>query len=159
MKPRLILTLSLAAAGFTAAVAIPAGAYFQAENGSATGTAAVNTHEPVVLEALTGETPATGLHPGSTGEVILKVNNPNPYPLKLRSVLSSGDPSVIAGTDCTPANAGVTFEDQVGLAMPINPGIQLLRLPDAAAMSTTSHNSCQGASFALPVTITVETGS
>ena len=159
MKRRRILSLWVAAAALTTASAIPVGAYFQSDQASATGSAPAGTMQTVVLEALTVETPATALQPGSTGEVVLKVNNPNAFTVKLVSVTSIGAPTLVGSAGCTPANAGVAFIDQAGLAMPISPGIQLLRLPGAASMSIASDDTCQGASFALPVTIRVETSS
>ena len=162
MKRRRILSLWVAAAALTTASAIPVGAYFQADQASATGSAPAGTMQTVVLEALiglTGETAATALQPGSTGEVVLKVNNPNAFTVKLVSVTSIGAPTLVGSAGCTPANAGVEFLDRTGLAMPISPGIQLLRLPGAASMSIASEDTCQGASFALPVTIRVETPS
>ena len=159
MKRRRILSLWVAAAALTTASAIPVGAYFQADQASQAGSAPVGTMQTVVLEALTGETPATALQPDSTGEVVLKVNNPNAFTVKLVSVTSIGPPTLVGSVGCTPANAGVAFNNQAGLAMPINPGIQLLRLPGAASMSIASDDTCQGASFALPVTIRVETSS
>ncbi len=159
MKRRRILSLWVAAAALTTASAIPVGAYFQADQASQTGFAPAGTMRTVVLEALTVETPATALQPGSTGEVVLKVNNPNAFTVKLVSVTSTGAPTVVGSAGCTPANAGVAFIDQAGLALPISPGIQLLRIPGAASMSIASDDTCQGASFALPVTIRVETPS
>ena len=84
MKRRRILSLWVAAAALTTASAIPVGAYFQADQASATGSAPAGTMQTVVLEALTGETPATALQPGSTGEVVLKVNNPNAFTIQLQ---------------------------------------------------------------------------
>ena len=160
MKRRRILSLWVAAAALTTASAIPVGAYFIADNHSEVGSAQVGTIEPVVLQALTGgDTPATALQPGSNGEVVLRVNNPNPYSVKLVSVTSTGAPTLVGSLGCTAANAGVAFLNQAGLAMPISPGTQLLRLPGAATMSIASDNTCQGASFAFPVTIRVETPS
>lgn len=160
MKRRRILSLWVAAAALTTASAIPVGAYFQADQASQTGSAPTGTMQTVVLEALTGETPATALQPGSTGEVVLKVNNPNAFTVKLVSVTSTGGaPTLVGSAGCTPANAGVAFINQTGLAMPISPGTWLLRLPGAASMSIASDDTCQGASFALPVTIRVETPS
>ena len=159
MKRRRILSLWVAAAALTTASAIPVGAYFQADQASATGSAPAGTMQTVVLEALTGETPALALQPGSTGEVVLRVNNPNAFTVKLVSVTSTGAPTLVGSAGCTPANAGIAFIPQSGLAMPISPGIQLLRLPGAASMSIASDDTCQGASFALPVTIRVETPS
>lgn len=159
MKRRRILSLWVAAAALTTASAIPVGAYFQADQASQIGSAPTGTMQTVVLEALTGETPATALQPGSTGEVVLRVNNPNAFTVKLVSVTSIGAPTLVGSAGCTPANAGVAFINQTGLAMPISPGTQLLRLPGAASMSIASDDTCQGASFALPVTIGVETPS
>jgi hypothetical protein len=58
---------------------------------------------------------------------------------------------------CT--TTGVTFADQAGLNTAIaGSGTTLVHLPGAAAMSTASSNGCQGATFSIPVSISVREG-
>lgn len=112
----------------------------------------------VTVAAISGETPGTALQPGSTGEVIVKVDNPNSYAVHLVSVVAAGVITVSGGSGCTLSNSGVAFTDQTGLSVPIPATTtQLVRLPGAVAMSTASVSGCQGATFNIPVTITAHT--
>jgi hypothetical protein len=154
-------TLTLILAAITAlAVCIGGGAaygYFT-PTGSGTGAARTATMATVTLASITSETPNTLLEPGSTGEVIVKVTNPNSYTVHLVSVLASGTIGVSGGSGCTSGNSGVTFTNQPVLSIAIAASTTtLVRLAGAAAMSPSSANGCQGATFSIPVTIQVHT--
>ena len=110
----------------------------------------------VTLNATAG-TPSTPLYPGGTGDVSLEVNNPNAYAVTLVSVTGNGTITPDAGhSGCT--TTGVTFTNQTGLTHD-HPG-QRQQLPDPPArrvsMDSSSSNGCQGATFSIPVTITVD---
>jgi hypothetical protein len=113
--------------------------------------------QPVTVAALTGgDAPSSSLRPGASADVVLRIQNVNPFPVTLVSV--EGGPASItadlAHPGCT--TTGVTFTDQTGLSVPIAAsGTTLVHLPGAAAMSTASSNGCQGATFSIPVTTTV----
>ncbi|HEY1990634.1 MAG TPA: hypothetical protein VGG43_14285 [Acidimicrobiales bacterium] len=111
----------------------------------------------VTVAAISGDTPATLLLPGTSGEVILRVHNPNPTQVRVTDVSSLSAITVSGGSGCTAGNSGVSYTNQTGLSIPIpaGAGSTLVRLPGAAAMATSSANGCQGATFSIPVTITV----
>jgi hypothetical protein len=127
-------------------------------SGSGRGHGAVGTMQTVTVAAITGETPNTSLQPGSPGEVIVKVHNPNTVGVHLVGVTADGSITLAGGSGCTLANSGVTFTNQTGLAIAVNANsTALVRLPGAASMAASSANGCQGATFDIPVTITVQT--
>ena len=131
--------------------------YFSS-TGSGTGSGSTGTMQTVTVAAISGQTPSTPLLPGSSGEVIVNVDNPNAFQVHLVSVVADGTISVSGGNGCTLANSGVSFTDQTGLSIPIAASTTtLVRLPGAALMSTSSASGCQGATFDIPVTITVHT--
>lgn len=128
-------------------------------NGSGSGSAAAGDMQTVTVGALVpGDTPASALIPGGTADVVLRVTNPNPYPVQVYSVTGNG--SVTADTAhpaCT--ITGVTF---AGSLIPLSPAVSiapnstaLVTLPGAASMDATSQSACQGATFHLPVTLAV----
>lgn len=130
-------------------------AYFTS-SGSGTGTATTGTMSTVTLNAAAG-TPSTPLYPGGTGDVTLEVNNPNSYAVTVVSVTGGGTISHDAGhSACT--TTGVTFTNQNGLSTAIPAGATnfQIHLPGAASMGSSSSTGCQGATFSIPVTITVE---
>jgi len=122
--------------------------------GSGAGSVGTGTMQAVALVADTG-TPTSPLYPGGTGDVVLRVHNPNPYRVTLVSVVESGAITADAAhTGCT--TTGVTFTAQSGLSQPIGAGATVsVDLPGAASMSASSSSGCQGATFSIPVMITV----
>ena len=139
-------------------MAIGAGAaygYFSS-SGSGTTSDTAGTLQIVTVVAETG-TPSTPLVPGGTGDVALNVTNPNSYIVYLVSVVGDGPITASGGTDCTGDNSGVTFNNQTSVSTPIpaNTTSYSIDLTGAASMSASSVSGCQGATFSIPVTITV----
>jgi hypothetical protein len=130
-------------------------AYFTS-SGSGTGAATTGTLGPVTLQAVTGG-PNNALVPGGTADVLLDVKNTNAYAVTLVDVdlTSGGTITADAGhSGCTVT--GVTLTNQDGLSdnLPAN-ATTAIHLSGAASMSTASSSGCQGATFSIPVTITV----
>ncbi|GAB3350093.1 hypothetical protein [Amycolatopsis echigonensis] len=123
--------------------------------GSASGTAATGTMT-VTAAALSGETPASTLYPGGTADALVKLANPNGFSVQVVAITATGPAQ--AGNGCGPT--GVTFTSPSGYADPqfsLAAGQStVLRLTGALAMDTTSSNACQGQTFSLPVTVTVQ---
>jgi hypothetical protein len=102
---------------------------------------------------------AASLYPGVDGDVALKVNNPNPYPVQVTDVTGNGAITASGGTGtCT--TTGVTFTAQHGQTINVPAksggvdGTTTTTLTGAAHMSNSSDNGCQGATFTIPVTLT-----
>jgi hypothetical protein len=130
-------------------------AHFTA-SGSGSGQATAGTIDTVTLSASAG-TPSTPLYPGGTGDVSLEVNNPNHYAVTLVSVTSDGTITPDANhSSCT--TTGVTFTNQNGLStiIPASASNYRIDLAGAVSMGSSSSSGCQGATFSIPVTITVE---
>src|SRR4051794_1270268 len=126
--------------------------------GSGTGSASAGTLQTVTASAFVGgDTPNSNLYPGGPGaDVMLRVNNPNSYSVQLFSV--SGNGSITADAShpgCT--TTGVSFTPPSSPNVTIPTGSSLVHLSGAASMSTASVNACQGATFSIPVTVTVHT--
>jgi len=140
------------AAGLSA-VALCATAFgFWLGTGHGAGAAGTSALSVNLVALAGGDTPATALLPGSSAEVIVKVNNPTSLPLTLTSVTANG--SVTTGQAGCSASV-VTFTNQTGLSTPLAAhSATLVHLPGAATMSTAAASACQGATFTVPVTIT-----
>ena len=132
-------------------------AYFTS-TGQGTGSASTGSMQPVTVAATTA-TPSTALLPGGTGDVTLQVTNHNGYDVTLVSVTSTGAAITPDLSHSTCTTTGVTFTNQTGLstAIPAN-STATVHLPGAAAMSAASSAGCQGATFLIPVTITLHKG-
>ena len=119
-------------------------------DGSGNGYAAATTAEALTTGTATA---SAELYPGGNGDVVVKINNSNDYPVTVTSI-ANGTGSITADkAGCTVT--GVTFANQTGLtvAVPAN-GSTTTTLTDAASMSNASDNACQGAVFTIPVALT-----
>lgn len=136
----------LAVAGSGAAYAYWAG------TGTGAGSASTGTMT-IAANVLAGSDQPTGsLIPGRSSDAVVSITNPNGFPVTLYSVAGRG--AVTASNGCAPT--GVTFLSQSGLTISIPTGAtQLVHLNAAVAMDSTSANACQGATFSIPVTVTV----
>jgi hypothetical protein len=143
--------LALAAAlGGTAAWA------YWSVGGSGAGSAGTGSLQPITVTALVaGDQAGSALLPGGPAAgVVLRVHNPNPFPVRLSDVAAAGPVTTdVAHPGCT--TTGVTFIPPTEPDIPVAAGTtQLVDLPAAASMATTSSSACQGARFAIPVTVT-----
>jgi len=123
-------------------------------NGSGSGYAKAGSAQALTTVDVSAQTTAT-LYPGSDGDVLIRINNPNPYPVRVTNIAGNGTITADAGhASC--ATTGVTYTDQSGLTIdvPANGGETQTTLTDAAHMSNQSDNGCQGATFTIPVTLT-----
>jgi hypothetical protein len=126
-------------------------------SGGGTGFAKAATAQGLTTATTTGTTSAT-LYPGATGDLVVNINNPNSYPIKVTGVTGSGaiaaDSShATCGQDGTHPT-GVTYTDQTGLnvAVAANSSSQIT-LSGSIHMTNASDNSCQGATFSVPVSL------
>jgi hypothetical protein len=123
-------------------------------SGTGSGYAKAQQAQALTTVDVSATTPAT-LYPGATGNVLIRISNPNPYPVEVTDVTGNGAITPDAGHAAGCTTTGVTFTDQTGLAIdvPAN-GETETTLNNAASMSNASSNGCQGATFTIPVTLT-----
>ena len=127
-------------------------------NGTGDGYAKAGTAQSISTVDVSASTSAT-LYPGVSGDVLIKLDNPNPYAVTVTAVTGSGSITADAGhSGCT--TTGVTFTNQTGLSLVIPAksggvdGVLQTTLTGAASMSNASLNACQGATFTIPATLT-----
>jgi hypothetical protein len=98
------------------------------------------------------------LYPGASGDLLVKLNNPNSFPLTIVSVSGNGTVTGAGGTGtCT--TTGVTVPTQTGLNITVAAGNNVsVVVPNGVSMDLTSDSGCQGATFQIPITITVHKG-
>ena len=131
-------------------------AYFTS-SGSGSGAASVGTPSPVTILQATGSV-TNKLYPGATGDLLLTLDNPNSYSVTITSVSGNGTATGSGGIGiCT--NTGVSVSAESGLNVTVGSGSSVnVVIPGAAQMSSSSDSGCQGATFQVPVTITVHKG-
>jgi hypothetical protein len=155
------LIKALAAVIVFAAVATGAGtafAYWKA-TGSGSGVATTGTMQPVTIVSATISDVGTSLlHPGGSANVVLKVHNPNGFPVHVVSINQITGQSISpVGASGTCSTTGVTYTPPGSFAdIPSNPADSTITLTGAAHMDTSSDSGCQGARFDIPVTLSVK---
>jgi hypothetical protein len=123
-------------------------------NGSGSGYAKAGSSQALTTVDVSASTTAT-LYPGATGDVLLKINNPNSYPVKVTDVTGNGAITVDSAHAAGCVTTGVTFVNQTGKSIEITANTQTqVTLTGAAKMTNASDNGCQGATFTIPVTLT-----
>ena len=139
------------------AAAITAGAiaYFSSKGG---GTANVTAASPAPLTIEPG-TPTGALSPGSSADVAVQVDNPNPFRVRVGSlVLDTSDgngfsvDSTHSSAGCTAGNADLSFtsqhvDDFVPPKTGSDDGTLTVDLAGAVAMGAAAADACQGATF------------
>jgi len=149
-KARIILALSAVALLITAAVTFGSWAVgSSAGNGYAKAVTAQN----LTLSDASASTTAQ-LYPGGTGDLVVKVTNPNAFGVTVTSVTAAGAITSDKGAACN-ASTGVTFTNATGLSQSVGGGATVtFSLVGKVAMSNASDTSCQGAVFTVPVSLT-----
>jgi len=121
-------------------------------SGTGSGYAKATTAQALTTVDVSASTTAQ-LYPGGTGDVTLRIDNPNPYPVRVTSVSGTGAITSDKGAACD-ASTGVTFADQTGQSLDVPAGSAVtFTLSGAVTMSDASDNSCQGAIFTIPVAL------
>jgi hypothetical protein len=135
-----------------AIVAVGVGLGAWSLGGTGNGAAKATTASNVTLADATAFTSAD-LYPGATGNLKLRVTNPNPFPVRITTVSGNGTITSDKGAACD-ATTGVTFTNTTGLSQAVAAGATVtFSLAGKVAMSNASDNSCQGAVFATPITL------
>ena len=122
-------------------------------NGTGEAYAEAGTASALTTVDVSANTTAS-LYPGVSGNVLIRVNNPNSFAVRVTAVAGNGAITPDAGhSGCSPT--GVTFTDQTGLTIDVPAGSATTStLTGAASMSNASVNACQGAKFTIPVSLT-----
>jgi hypothetical protein len=120
--------------------------------GTGSGAAKAGVAVGLTLNDASGATVAD-LYPSITGNVKLNVTNPNTFPVRITNVTGTGAITSDKGAACN-ASTGVTFTNQTGLTLDLAAGAtSAFTLTGAAPMSNSSDNTCQGAIFTIPVSV------
>jgi hypothetical protein len=127
--------------------------------GTGAGTATTPSLSPITIDIATA-TPLNPLLPGASGDAVVELTNSNASAVTLTTVVASGTMSVSNAPGCDDANSGVTFANQSGLSVlvPAHVSDFAVDLPNAVSMADSSVTACQGATFSIPVAVTVQLG-
>ena len=122
-------------------------------SGTGNGYAKAQSAQALPTSDISATTTAT-LYPGATGNVEIKINNPNPYPVRVTSITGTGAATPDSGHAAGCTTTGVAFVDKTGLTIDVAANASTTTtLTNAVTMSNASSNGCQGATFTLPVSM------
>jgi hypothetical protein len=151
--------LRLSAATIATGALLAAGVAFAAwtATGSGNGYAKAQTVQALTTVDASGSTTAQ-LYPGGTGDVVISVSNPNGFPVTITAVSGNGTITSDKGSACN-ASTGVSFTNATGLSQVVAASTTTtFTLTAKASMSSASDNTCQGAVFTIPVSLTGSVG-
>lgn len=146
---KLVLSAVLTVAGLAAGVAFAA----WTASGTGSGYAKAGSAQALTTVDASASTSAD-LYPGATGDTVVRISNPNPYPIRVTAVSGTGAITSDKGAACNDST-GVAFSNQSGLTLDVAANSSAtFTLVDATTMSNASDNACQGAIFTIPVSLT-----
>ncbi|MEA2473332.1 MAG: hypothetical protein QOE06_1247 [Thermoleophilaceae bacterium] len=131
--------------------------------GSGSGYAKAGTAQALTTVDVSASTSATLYPGGPAGDVTIKIDNPNTYPVTVTTVTGSGSITADAGhPTCTTTGVSFTNQSSLTISVPAKVGAvdgsTQTTLTGAASMSNASVNGCQGATFTIPVTLSGNSG-
>jgi hypothetical protein len=134
-------------------------------SGGGSGYAEATSAQALTTVDVSASTTAT-LYPGADGDLLLRIHNPNPYPVQVTDVTGNGTITSDASHSTCGSDGshptGVTFTNQTGQTINVpdattnsgdGVGNKQVTLSGAVHMSNSSDNSCQGATFTVPVSL------
>jgi hypothetical protein len=154
------LTRRGAAVGAALVVAVStAGAAWAWQISSRSGSATVKAAAITNLAVSAGTNPVTGLFPGGSADLSIKVTNPNAFPVTILSVNPQGTVTAdSAHGGCTAALHGVatTSAFYIGGQLPAQRTVAAhghldLSITNAVTMAADSADACIGSTFKIPL--------
>jgi hypothetical protein len=145
------LAMFLCLVGVTVLTSTTIALAYWAPHGSGSSNAAAGTIvAPSVAAFVGGDAPSSALIPGGSSDVVVRVDNPNPYSVKLTAISLNGSITAAGGAGtCASSDVTVSFPSVPSIT--VTSGSHLFDLPGAASMSISAQNGCQGATFDIPV--------
>lgn len=127
-------------------------------SGTGSGTAKAATASP--LSTVSAVASTTGLlYPGAIGDLKVTFDNPNPFPVTVKS-LSAGTGAVTASggaSTCSTTGVSLLSQSNLSILVPAKSGTDgqtTATVTGAVQMDNSSDSGCQGATFTVPVSFT-----
>jgi copper(I)-binding protein len=124
-------------------------------NGSGSGAGKALSAQGLTVEVATA---TADLYPGFTnGDLFLKINNPNPYQVTVTNVSRDTTPGAVVTSSVPACDTGgnqvsVDLSTAVSIVVPAGSSTTT-SVADIVNMGATTDNTCQGATFTIPVTV------
>jgi copper(I)-binding protein len=124
-------------------------------SGTGSGAAKAITATDLTVEVATA---TADLYPGATnGDLFLKINNPNPYPVTVTSVDAGAGPVSSHDATCDTNGSEVTLDASTAVTIDVPAaGSTTTTVADIVNMGVDADDACQGATFDIPVDVSGE---
>ena len=123
-------------------------------NGTGSGYAKATNAQALTTLDVSASTVAD-LYPGQTnGDLLVRISNPNPYPVQITSISQdTGSIETVSNDTTCEAATGVSLDSASSLTWAVPASSAATHtLADAVNMTNASDNACQGETFIIPVT-------
>jgi hypothetical protein len=121
-------------------------------SGTGSGNAKATTAQGLTTLDASADTTAQ-LFPGGTGDLVVKIKNPNPYPVQVQTITQNGVPTADGGhSGCTTTGVSLTTVTGATDNVPANSTVEFTHT-GKVSMDNTSQDACQGATFTIPVSL------
>ena len=140
----------LAAVGIVAGATLASSLAFAAWVADGTGSGTAGARTAVALTTSVATTTAQ-LFPGGNGDLLVTINNANPYPVKVTKIEPNG--AITATGGCAGTNVSFSTLDDLSILVDDDDSTQAT-LMNAVSMIADADNNCQGAVFTVPVKLT-----
>jgi hypothetical protein len=166
ISPRRLRRMPLVLGAVVALVlGLGAGTAFAYFTSTGHGSGAASTGTPLSVTVLQASGTVTNkLYPGGSGDLRVKLDNPNSYPVTIVAIAAGSGTVTSSGGVGACTNTGVSVSPQSGLNIPVASDASpptypvSVIIPGGVSMSTNSDSGCQSATFQVPITITVQKG-
>jgi hypothetical protein len=128
-------------------------AYFTS-SGSGSGTSSVGTVQSVTVIEASGSV-TNKLYPGASGDLLVELDNPNSYSVNIVGITGNGTVTGSSGIGtCSTTGVSVLTNNSLSIVVASGSNVSVV-IPNGVSMDAASDSGCQGATFQVPVTITV----
>ncbi|HEX2039730.1 MAG TPA: hypothetical protein VHF47_08365 [Acidimicrobiales bacterium] len=147
----------LAAVGVGVAVLMVAAVAWASWTADGSGPGSAKAVERKTL-TLSGSSAAAQLYPGSNGDIVVVINNPNPYKIAVSSVGSGTVADITSdASGCSGTGTGLSYRWSGDLSVTTTApvvaanGTYTLTITNGLAMSNSVVDACSGATFGIPL--------
>jgi hypothetical protein len=139
-----VLVLAVGVAGIASAAWLA--------SGTGSGNAKATTAQALTTVDASADTTAQ-LFPGGTGDLVIKIHNPNSYPVQVQTITQNGTPTASGGSGtCTTTGVSLTTISGATDNVPASSTAEFTHA-GKVSMSNASDDGCQGATFTIPVSL------
>jgi hypothetical protein len=123
-------------------------------SGTGPGYSKARSLQLLTIPAMTADEIAPSLYPGQSGDLTVRIANPNAA-LQVVAVAQAG--AIVSDNPGGCPASSITFTNTSGLSIPLAAGVSTITVPGVVSMAVDAPSTCQGATFTIPVQVNATT--